>query len=1192
MEATEVPPPCMTEATPATMPTKVPTADAAEASEASEASVPHDTRASFASEPQPVGFASEASDACAKSIRSPDISEHSHDASEPLTRPEHLAKNEFHRTAIMPSVAVKSTDPEQMSTHHIDVAKHAMSGAVHPALMSAQENLFRANADGLVPVPSHVSFQAKPHFPHESVGPTRTPSGATRSTTSASASASDLKRSIQEASLTLDRHSIHQGEGPSRDPLTTPASSTTSAEKMFDAEPGKRRRLNHQAAGYNAAGGINCFAAQPTSNNDAAKHRQSEAPPAIEIPLLPVEEANARTNINIRIGVVGSTLHTVMVHPDTTVGQLALAEGKVLDPNITWRPTDAWGLQLKLYDKVSPGQIVFLSDAAKPLPPVAISQEVCQMGCPDAASRIELLWNQRGWVGSDEMTYFLERLNEWGGKSCRTTKPIIATTLAELGDQFEEWVYQAIEQAHSNHNKWSIRTAVLLDKHWTPIKISICQDEVHFHTTPIGKEMLSMLSAIRHFDEAQWHTEQVISEFPYDCGFQTAAWLHEYDMGGIPTPMTVTKALAIRSEFEQLCLSEYVQTPVSGGVIDEKILKQLQDLIEAHGVSSERSFTCATNLINSLGLQNIIGTLKAPRPWRDLKTKASAHRPPIQIVLSEELHASIASKTGNGQSVGRKAAKKVGPPGPKPIVLKADHIAVPNEIFQQQDGVKLNQINMHQLHQGAKGVVVVNVQEALAFFQLHEPVSKEGVALLVIDHADSRIPDTKTIVQFPAHYCETNERILVTAALLQIGSKKVQRFRPDSCVKIDEVETQVVRILAYRDQIKSDWASLIQGPVKTVLSTDALSALPQDHILDIWDRQFLDKNFRKTAPQEAYLFATTIRLHSQAATEVLNLSGKDGVYSEPRVDTGRAPNPSYRVIWLPKRTFAEASLMNQTTPHHSWLVRNGDRFGIRVHEDDAATVHRLHRPELSYLDGHAVMSYKVGPLPWDTTKQGLQKAFQSWEWPARPGQPQGQSACGVFWTALATQHPSHWVFTMDHGDVLISHNDTIKDAKTSRESSVIASAKTLRHMTGPAKRPPSDNAEDPWLLDDPWASSPIKQAPMTLSNAQMAQMQSNIEQSIRESLPIPEDSVMESVHESRVATLEEQVKQLTTSVSQLTGSVSTINNQQHQLGSQVQKVQKQIDSQHASLHSMIDSKLEDQMTRIETLLSKRSKTTE
>jgi ribosomal protein L35AE/L33A len=40
---------------------------------------------------------------------------------------------------------------------------------------------------------------------------------------------------------------------------------------------------------------------------------------------------------------------------------------------------------------------------------------------------------------------------------------------------------------------------------------------------------------------------------------------------------------------------------------------------------------------------------------------------------------------------------------------------IPNAIFQQDDGMKINQLTIHQIHGNAKGVVVVNVNDALPF---------------------------------------------------------------------------------------------------------------------------------------------------------------------------------------------------------------------------------------------------------------------------------------------------------------------------------------------------------------------------------------------------------------------------------------------------------------------------------------------
>ena len=188
----------------------------------------------------------------------------------------------------------------------------------------------------------------------------------------------------------------------------------------------------------------------------------------------------------------------------------------------------------------------------------------------------------------------------------------------------------------------------------------------------------------------------------------------------------------------------------------------------------------------------------------------------------------------------------------------------------------------------------------------------------------------------------------------------MQRHRPDTCVKIDEIPTQVVRLLAYRDQVKLDWASLLEGPIKAILSLDLMRFLSQDQILNIWDRQWMDKAFKKTPAKDAYLFAATLRLTETAAHDMLDLSGSDGLFTEPRADNGRSPDTSFRVIWLTRKTSAEAALVNQTTQQQSWLVRNGDRFGLRVGETDAADVHTLHRPELSYLEcSHVIQSWTL-----------------------------------------------------------------------------------------------------------------------------------------------------------------------------------------------------------------------------------------
>eukprot|EP00435_Cladocopium_sp_Y103_P076071 s49_g75.t1 len=987
----------------------------------------------------------------------------------------------------------------------------------------------RSRAGDISPtVPFEIELPSLDQFPAAASYPAMSPfCESATSTTPLSARAHEKDHPAEPSHVSF--HAM-----PPPDLEEGPAPTSFIATTVGERAP-KRSKTHHDTAGptYHASGGLNSFASHPPAAEDSVTDSTPAHTDQLAAPSPTHREVTPDSKtFPVRVGLFGQVPHEVQVEEHSTVAQLLEAESRLLGTPQQWRAVNIIGTPLDNAKLLRKYDIVFMFPHDAAIPPFDFQANSRPIGCPDAQERLSILWTQQGWVATDEMAFYLRQLHAWG---LSTTDPIIAHTHEDLNTSIEAWLIAAMETAYQSDRPSVVRTAFLFDNHWMPLKVRVTRELMDVFTTPEGFEVVSTLPDLISFDDAVWNLIEVDTLFPYDCGFQTFAWLHEVDTGGVVIPMSTARAEARRCEFEQFCLSEYSRQPFQfGGTADDKLSLQLQQLLESHGVAQDRSESCASHLLAVLGRQSIANTLMAPKPWRDLKTKANSQQPPIQIVLSAELHQAVAKRAQEHNPVGRKSAKKPQPVPKKPLVLPADKVAIPSGIFQQQDGVKLDQLSIRQISNDAKGVVVANVTEALPFFQLNEPMSTQGIGLLILDHQDPRIPESKVLVQFPAHFSETDEPILVTAALLQLGAQRVQRHKPDTCVKIEEIETRVVRLLAYRDQLKLDWASLLQGPVKALLALDPLTSIPQDHILDIWDRQYMDSQFRKTPPKDAFMFACTLRLHSSSAKSLLDMSGNDGLFTEPRSDNGRRPAPDFRVVWLPKRSHAEALFINQTTTQPSWLVRNGDRYGLRVSEADASEVHRLHRPEISFLEGTTVMTYKVGPLPWGTTKASLQKVFHQWQWPARPGQPQGQAADGVFWSAQASAHPSHWVFTMMHGDVLISHNDALKDAKNHQESTVIASARTLRQMTSKPSRTFDKTGTDPWLMSDPW-QTPSKPAPPVVTPAQLATMQPNIEQNLRQAIQVPEDASMTEAHESRVAALEDQVKQLTTNVSQLTG---------------------------------------------------------
>ena len=576
-------------------------------------------------------------------------------------------------------------------------------------------------------------------------------------------------------------------------------------------------------------------------------------------------------------------------------------------------------------------------------------------------------------------------------------------------------------------------------------------------------------------------------------------------------------------------------------------------------------------------------------------------------MLAEELQAQIAARLRTGKPMGgRKNKQTKRPTAPKWMALQAAQVQIPDGIFQQQDGTPLSQISLHQLQMNQRGVAVVNVQDAAPFFHLSQALSAEGVGMLVLDFKDESLPAHHQIVRFPASCPETQEPMIITAALLQLGQQQVSRVLPQQPTAIDQVETLVIRAMLYRDQTTLPWQNLLTKPVKAILELDHFADMNKGELLDVWDRQFLNKQYQKTKPEEADMFSVVLRLQTTCAEKIMQNNSKEGLFFEPRTQSGRDPCPGYRVVWLPKKTFPDAVIAKQATTHPTSIARNGDRFGLRTPAAYAAEVHKLHRPEVAYLDGAATKMYRIAPLPFGSTRQSLQKVFNEWGWQARPSHTQGLTADkqGLIWIAQATEQPMYYIFAMEHGDVLISEVQSMKQQVMSTEGAPVASARTIRHLTATSKGQMAGDVgqTDPLQVNDPWASARASQVLKSAgpTAGQLASMEHNIEKRVLAAIQdketgSKEDEPMDAQANQRLAQLESQVHALTDNLTQLTGSMTSFKQQQHahntQVAHQVQVLKSQADQQEHTMKSLLDQKLEEQMSRIEALLTnKRSKT--
>eukprot|EP00435_Cladocopium_sp_Y103_P051622 s267_g16.t1 len=401
---------------------------------------------------------------------------------------------------------------------------------------------------------------------------------------------------------------------------------------------------------------------------------------------------------------------------------------------------------------------------------------------------------------------------------------------------------------------------------------------------------------------------------------------------------------------------------------------------------------------------------------------------------------------------------------------------------------------------------------------------------------------------------------------------------PDECTRVQETPHSVIRACIYGDQWPSPWDELTKGPVKALMGMSFMQNIPNQDFLDIWDRQFLSDTLRKEEPNRAVIFMVNARVAQHHAEGLVKLSGTQGCYFELRSSDGRQPHDSQQVVWLPKKSFAEASVAVQTNAQPCALARSGNRYGLRVDHAHAEQTHTQHRPDVIFLHGHELRKFKVGPLPYGSSKMSLAALFRQWNWNARPVGPVGlaRDRSGMIWQVQSSTNPEHWIYQVSHGDILISPETAPSIAATPKPTAVIASERTIASLKQPEQPSASNHGTDPWLHHDPWKQQP------DVASHQMTAMKESLEKSILQQLR--PDTDMHHDVDGRVGELEVKFEQLTCQLNQFQQAQSTHN---HATAQQIQTIDNKIEASQQSLNVMLGTKLEAQMAKIEQLFAKR-----
>eukprot|EP00438_Fugacium_kawagutii_P011105 Skav203176 [mRNA] locus=scaffold39:103479:107678:- [translate_table: standard] len=676
--------------------------------------------------------------------------------------------------------------------------------------------------------------------------------------------------------------------------------------------------------------------------------------------------------------------------------------------------------------------------------------------------------------------------------------------------------------------------------------------------------------------------------------------------------------------------------------------QQLVSLLQEKGVPAAEATNRAQQVIKKLGTQQVQGLMQSKHPWNSLKAAASKPGTMFRLLTHDEQQAFIAdrAKTKHGAKINNHKAKKSTKGfSNRPLRLDPDQFEINPSHFKDEDEDPVNQIHFDEVVAEARGVALCTTDMAKRFLDAPDSISVDALALLILTQPDDELFPNASLEKLviPAKFKGTDEHILIHGVILQLGDVTVSRAHASTNSSPEVITTQVLKIQVFRDQLSCPWDRFVAAPIRTLLSSmeafqlckgrSCGAACPKYHpavdetidhvIFEIWARNFLDEQGKRTDGDRAVLFTAFVRVPAGAVDKLL-INSPTGVYIEPRSDKPREYDDRYRVVWLPGASADEAMHQCKTYEKAMCLVRLRNKYGVRVKKEDEKAAWAHLRPGMDFIALQVQQIYELFPIPHGTQRQAIVQLLRDWSWPARPLQPGRGSATHMSWRVGAQSAPPSPVMTGFKNDIIITQVKELKPPEP--KPTLIASRKTQRHLRqAPKVRPTSSTSGDPWQDDgkDPWAgfvrtTPPAAGEGKSRLNEIQAQLRSEVATEVTARLGNQATEAIQAAaantanaaghQDQRLQALEvgltelrEQNGQLATWCKQTTERISqnentmsavqhTLDTHQHELHALGQNFQSTMSSVKRDLSSELNSNFEKQMSRMEALLEKRNKT--
>ena len=331
------------------------------------------------------------------------------------------------------------------------------------------------------------------------------------------------------------------------------------------------------------------------------------------------------------------------------------------------------------------------------------------------------------------------------------------------------------------------------------------------------------------------------------------------------------------------------------------------------------------------------------------------------------------------------------------------------------------------------------------------------------------------------------------------------------------------------------------------------------------------------------MYACTIRVAASFAAQVFKASGTSGLYAEPRAIDGSKATSNFHTVWLPKKSLEEVHAEQAAMPTVTFVVRLNQKYGLCAELGKAEEVHKVLKGSQPFLASPVKQVWHLGPLPWGSTRRSVTQLIEAWGRVGKPLQPVGRAAygSGLMWSVQSGGPPPHTVYSLAHGDIVVTRAD----------KPVIAPAtQTVRAEISKATRESINRTDmrDPLQVQNPWAKAVEgrvrtgQEAPSVVTHAHLATLEASLNAKISQANKAQESSdvAMDSQWEQRVTTLESQVQQLTVAHQAHSQQTSIMSAQVAQLATKMQS--------HV-IEQQLDTKMAEQMQKIESLLCKRAR---